>query len=423
MRRAAFRKFRLRAWSPLFLLAGFALTAGAQTPIVELRVEGNARLSSDSVIAASGLKIGAAVTRQDLDAAAQKLFGTGFFRSVNYRYQPKPGDRGTGYVVTLQVTEEKAERPVMLDIPGRDDAELWAALRRADSFIDVVMPDNEQSAAYYQRVLETALNQSGSPTPITMKTEAELGTGKMVAIFRPANLPSVKDIRFEGNQQIRGPALDAAVDNLVVGNEYSERELRRILDLNIKPLYEEKGLLTVTFPTVKVSGTGAVSVIVTVDEGRVWTLGKVEIAGDRLPLEEMRNAAKFPEGKPANWKLVKTEIAAMENVLKRDGYLAVSSNPERIYRKDDGVVDVTLRVNKGKQFHFGSLQLSGLDAAGERQARTMWKMREGEPLDAPSIDDFLRAVFKGPAQGMHSVQQQMNLRSGTDVIDVVIGFK
>ena len=136
-------------------------------------MEGNSRLPSGGVVAASGLKFGAVVTRKDLDAATQKLFETGFFRSVNYRYQPKPGDRGTGYVVTLQVGEEKAETPVHLDIPGVDEAQLWAALRSADVLIDKMMPDTEQSAAYYIRAIEVALEQSNRREPITMKTEVD----------------------------------------------------------------------------------------------------------------------------------------------------------------------------------------------------------------------------------------------------------
>ena len=414
-----------RRWFATLLGVMVSVVAQAQAPVVELHVEGNSRLPSAGVIAASGLKVGTTVTRKELDAAAQKLFETGFFRSVNYRYQPKPAASGTGYAVTLQVSEEKADRPVQLDIPGVDEEELWMVLKSADVLIDKTMPDSEPCAAYYQRAIEAALDRSNRRKEITMNTEADLATGKMIAIFRPANLPSASEIRFDGNQQIGTSVLTAAVSGLLLGKEYSERFLRRVLDSNVKPLYEEKALLTVTFPAVKVvnTGEGMVSVTVTIDEGRAWTLGKVDISGDELPLDEMRKAAAFPEGKPANWKQVTAEIAAMELVLRRNGYLGVSSSPERLYRKDTGIVDVAIRVKKGKQFLFGSLQLSGLSPGVQRESMAIWKLREGVPLNGPYIDDYLRSVLRGPASDAHGVQQQLNVRPGTNVIDVAIAFK
>jgi outer membrane protein assembly factor BamA len=400
-----------------------APVASAQTPILELRVEGNSRLPSAGIIAASGLKVGAVVTRHDLDAAAQKLVDTGFFHSANYRFQPKSSDR-PGYVVTLQVSEEKAGRSVQLDIPGIEEAQLWATLRSMNGLIDKKMPDSEDCTAYYQHAIEAALEKSNQRVAIMMKSEVDLKTGEMVAIFRPVNLPLVSDIRFERNQRILAPALTAAVSGLVLHQEYSERVVRQIVDLNLKPLYEEKGLLTVAFPSVTIAknADGTVAVTVAVDEGKVWTLGKVDVSGDELPLDAMREAAKFPEGKLANWKQVTAGIDAMKKVLHTDGYLAVSAKLERTYRKDAGVVDLAVQVKKGQQFLFGSLQLNGLSGDVEKQLRPAWKLREGDPMNDLYFLEFLRAIRGGPVKDMR-VGQTLNLRPGTNVIDVIITFK
>lgn len=238
-------------------------------------------------------------------------------------------------------------------------------------------------------------------------------------------MSAVADLRFEGNKRVKTQELTALVAALVVGKDYSERSLRRMLAFNLTPLYEERALLTVSFPSVNVTdlSPGKVSVMVTVDEGAPWTLGKVAISGDQLPLEEMQKAAKFPEGKPANWKLVTSGMETMKKFLKKDGYLGVAAIPERSYRKDEGLVDVTIRVQKGKQYLFGSLQLNGLSPAATNQSIKMWKIPEGEPLDGVYLDEYLRQLLKGPAKEAKSFSRVLKLRAGSTLVDVVVNFR
>ncbi|MDP9054342.1 MAG: FtsQ-type POTRA domain-containing protein [Acidobacteriota bacterium] len=59
-----------------------------QIRIREVHVEGTHRLKESAVIAASGLHVNTQVARADLDSAAQRLFDTGLFTGVNYRYAP-----------------------------------------------------------------------------------------------------------------------------------------------------------------------------------------------------------------------------------------------------------------------------------------------------------------------------------------------
>jgi len=108
---------------------------------VEIKVAGNERLAPAAVIAASGLRTGQAVTRADLDRAAQKLFETGFFSSVNYRYDPTAAGGLPGYAVTLEISEEAARRRSNWISRAWMPKRLWEQLKSADGFIDRQMPE------------------------------------------------------------------------------------------------------------------------------------------------------------------------------------------------------------------------------------------------------------------------------------------
>ncbi|MGA3040572.1 MAG: POTRA domain-containing protein [Bryobacteraceae bacterium] len=405
-----------------FLLTPAAL---AQHPVMEIHVAGNDRLAAAAVIAASGLRKGQVVTRAQLDAAAQRLADTGFFASVSYGYDPKTAGGVTGYALTFQVSEQPALARVELDIPGMDSERLWQQLKSADGLIDKQMPNNDRASAYYKRVIEAVLRKSNYAEEIVLKNEGNLSTGKTWVAFRPAHLPKIAAIRFEGNAAIADGALQAAMAKVAMGQEYTERDFRRMLELNVRPLYEELGHLTVAFPRVAMNAAGdaAVAVTAAIDEGPAWRLGKVALTGDSLPLADMHEAARFAYGDPANWKQFSLAVDKMEQVLRRDGYITVSSQPVRSFHDTTQTVDVTVQVKKGPQFRFGALHIEGLDAATEKRLAALWTLPTGAPMNQPYVEEFVRSalpVLRGRSKTLGS---EMHVHQGENVVDVTIKFR
>jgi hypothetical protein len=120
---------------PVFPAHGQILVRG-------LRVDGNRRLKESAIAAASGLRVGAEITRDDLDSAAHRLADTGLFTAVNYRYAPGGVDASNGYSVTLIVN------------------------------------------AYYVRELEFFLSREGHPEHLTIQDETDLSTHQSVRDFQ-----------------------------------------------------------------------------------------------------------------------------------------------------------------------------------------------------------------------------------------------
>jgi outer membrane protein insertion porin family len=410
-----------------FFPAAMALVlaqAAVAQRLAEIKVSGNARLPTAALIAASGLRTGQAVTRAELDGAVQKLFQTGFFASVNYRFDPMPDGSGPGYALTLQVSEEAAHKPVELDFPDVDAERLWQQLKSADPFIDRQMPDNDRASEYYKRAIEAALRNSNHAEEIVMRPEADMSTGRSAVAFRPAHLPRIAAMRFEGNAAITSAALEAAMAKVAMGQEYTARDFRRMLELNVRPLYEDLGRLTVAFPSVKMvsAGDAAVAVTAAIDEGPAWRLGKVVLTGDALPLAEMLDAARFAYGVPANWRQFTAGLVKMEQVLRRDGYITVSSKPMRAFQQATQVVDVNVEVRKGPQFLFGELFIEGLDELTQHRVATLWALPAGAPMNQLYIDDFVRSAWPILKGKYRTFGSELHIRPGTNVADVTLKF-
>jgi outer membrane protein assembly factor BamA len=287
------------------------------------------------------------------------------------------------------------------------------------------MPNNDRASAYYKRAIEAVLRKSNHPEEIVMKNEADLQTHKMAIVCRPANLPKIAAIRFEGNAAIAEGGLQAAMAKVAMGRDYSERDFRRMLEFNVRPLYEELGRLTVAFPRMNMARADDAAVTVTagIDEGPVWRLGKVVLPGDALPLADMHEAARFAYGDPANWKQFMTTVDKMEQVLRRDGYITASSQPVRSFHDPTQIVDVTVQVKKGPLFRFGELHIEGLDTATQQRLARLWKLPKGAPMNQYYVDDFFRSVLPSLRGKVRTYGSELHVHSGENVVDVTLKFR
>src|SRR5262245_55271445 len=111
----------------LFSISPLAMSQGARR-IARIEIEGLNRLTSENVIAMSGLKVGETFSVSSLDAAAQHLVDSGLFKNVGYRTKTM----GSAVTVTFQVEENKSnDSPVVFDnFIWFSDEELTAVVQK-----------------------------------------------------------------------------------------------------------------------------------------------------------------------------------------------------------------------------------------------------------------------------------------------------
>jgi outer membrane protein assembly factor BamA len=408
-----------------FLVSLFAANfAVAQFSLMDISVSGNSRFAAADVIAVSGLRVGQAANPAEFDAAVARLMDTGLFRSANYRYDPKASGGKTGYALTLLVSEDSQTGPLLLDFPGVDSKAFWEELRKSNPLIRPEMPANSRAEAYYRAAIEAALKARGQQQKVVTGTEGDFAAKTMVTVFRPADLPRIGEVQFTGNQAISGKALHEALDRVTVGEEFTERSFIQRVELNLRPLYEEKAMLAVQFgaPGIVMSRPGAVAVTVAVEEGPLWKLGKVTIQGDPQA-DDLYRAGRFPEGKLATSLAMNTALDDMQKFLKKDGYVGVKSKVSRGFHVENTTVDLAIDVARGPQFTLGEVQINGLPDSLGAEVAALCKIKSGAPYNQPYFEDYIRDAAKFLGNRVRSISQEMRVRPGTRVIDLVVGFK
>jgi outer membrane protein insertion porin family len=401
-----------------------ASSTSVRWPIQSLSVEGNRNYSREQIIAVAGLKVGQSVAKGDFEAARERLLSTDAFESVGYRFMPSPD--GKGYAASIQVVEFAEVYPFRferLDEPA-DQLEAW--LKKSDPLFGEKIPASEKALNRYSRAIEAFLATKNRKETVIGRVTADK-TEQLIIVFRPAAPPpKVAEIQFENNQVIPAKVLQNAIAGVAIGVAYSEDRFREILNNSIRPLYEQRGRIRVSFPSIqaeKAQQVDGLLVKVKVLEGDSYDLGQVQFEGEGLPEKELRQAGDFKSGDIANFTEIQAGVARIKKRLGREGFMHPEVHMARRIQDQSKKVDLIIQVEKGPQYTVGELTVKGLDIYGEAAIRRLWTLKEGTPFDAEYPDYFLQRIREdGIFDNLGKAKSVLNIDDEKRTVNVTLVF-
>ena len=370
----------------LVFLAG-RMFAADLFPVESLAADG-ILLPAKTLSELSGLKPGDRVDQAALVAATEKLQKTGLFRAVTFRYQPGP--KKTGYAVQFHFDPAPPTVATLIDIPGVREQDVWTCVQNDYPWLTSRIPPGSDAEEFVAR----AVGHCANGATIVTEIEGDLHSGHAEVILRPKDLPRVTAVRFTGNRQLAGDRLEHELAATAIHSDFTERRFRRLLELNLRPLYEEYGMLNVRFTTIAGEpAPGGFVATAGIDEGLVYKLAAVAIEGTDLPDEVLHAQDKFARGKVVVWSQILKSITEAERPLKRTGYLALRATTRRQLDDPSSSLNLTVHIEKGRQFFFNGLTIEGMSDAAANRARQSWRLQPGTPMDQEYLATFQKSLF------------------------------
>jgi outer membrane protein insertion porin family len=406
----------------IILLGGILCAQTAKKyPLEALHIQGNKQISTERIVAASGLKPGALVDKADFDAARERLLESGAFESVGYSF--KPAATNSGYDTTFEVTEVTMLYPYRFEaLPASSEA-LRAALSKQEPLLGDKIPATPQVLNRYNAAIRQFLGGK-----VEIAGELNSDTGTLAIVFRPAGERSrISEVKFTGNREMLTALLLQKLSKDAVGIPFSEPLLRRVLDSTVRPMYEEQGRIRVTFPEItakKAENNDGVVVTIAINEGPVYNLGTVTLAG--LPAAEVAQLAKstdWHKGETANFTDIDTNLAKIRQRQRTQGFLRAQTSVVRDIHDQDHTVNLTINVDRGSQFTLGKLTIEGLDLITEPVVRKMWKIEPGQPFQDGYPEAFLNRVREeGIFDNLGKTRAESNIDESSHTVDVTLFF-
>jgi outer membrane protein insertion porin family len=394
----------------------------AKHPLESLEFTGNRRIASEKIAAASGLKIGQAVEKEEFEAARASLLATGAFESAGFVYQPSKS--GTGFDATFEVVEVAQMFLYQFeDLPLSDEV-LRAVIAKQEPIFGAEIPAARPVLERIERALTEAV---GGGVKVEAHMLATLKGDPKIVFRLPGERPRISQVIFAGNKEIPTAKLAMTFYQVILGTEFKESVVRALLDQSIRPLYEARGFIRVAFPKVVAEKSiepevDAVAVTVTIDEGEEFKLGQIRYAGgvardlEKTAGLRTRDLADFDEVKKAQDRIVQKQRAM--------GYLHAAVKQERTLHDDQHTVDLLLTLEPGAQFHYGKLTIQGLDLIAEPAIRKMWGDRTGKPFDPGAPDAFLKEIRDGALfDNLGNTSASTKVNEDAKAVDVTLVFE
>jgi outer membrane protein assembly factor BamA len=395
-------------------------------PIQRLSVEGNHDYTAEQVLAVAGLKIGQMAGRPEFDAARDRLLACGAFENVSYKFAPDA--EGKAYLAVFQVVETPTAYPVRIEDLGLPAKDVEAYLHQKDILFNTShLPATRPVLDRYTKFVQEYLDSKGSKEKVQAEVKSD-EPDKYVIVFEPARLhPAVARVTFDGNKVLTETALQDAIWDVAVGLRYTEKDFRTLLDTGIRPLYEARGRIRVAFPTIrteKVSDVEGIKVFVTVDEGEVYSLGKVAFDGP-VPVDPavLMKTGDFKTGDIADFDRIGEGLDRIRLAVRKAGYLQVKVTKQRQVDDAKKTVDLAVHVDSGPQFAMGKLTLVGLDLEGDAEMKRMWNLKSGKPFNPEYPDLFLKRIHDdGVFDHMGATKADTKINEKDRTVDVTLKF-
>ena len=298
------------------LLTG--LFAFQPMPLLKIEASGNTLVQTEEIIRVSGLQAGQSVTREQIQAAAERLMASGRFERVAYRWKPEEG----GIVLTFLVREREAapapetapataapKGPRIRDVVFEGNAAVSGDRLRAA--LAGIVEDRLYEDPDFRQTLENLLRplyveQGYWSVRFTPAAEVEGAAARVRVRVEEGPQLRLADVSLEGGGR---RWLDQA--KFPLGEVAARKAIQSAL-ARLRNAVESEGYLRAGIIAREVVEADALKLVVAVDVGTRFVFGALVLSG--LDAEDETRARKLwrmRKGDPMNPQAVEDFIRAV----------------------------------------------------------------------------------------------------------------
>lgn len=413
-----------------------AMAQNAETAILKsIHTDNLKHLTLPQITALSGLSIGTAVGKPDLQAAADRLVQTGLFSNVNYSFQ----SREDGLHLTFKLAEAPRIPAYFDNFPWFADSELADAIRKALPFYDGTLPEGGATVDQVGAILTDLVASRGMPTVVEHQVIANpLGEGT-VQEYRIADVVlQISKLEFGDNTLASNKALQQHLSE-IQGKAYSRMVVDLFLAEQVKPIYLERGYLRVKLgpPEIRLSGNpnqklpDQIPVFVPVTPGATYNLKSTQWSGNTvLSVFTLTGLLGVKPGALANGMALENGWDQIREQYGHLGYLDAQVEPLAEYDEQAHTVTYIVTIKEGRPFKMGKLVLTGLSPTAERRLRAAFPNLSGEIFDKQKFEDILsklevhhEQIFVDLPVHYETVGHWLQRDEDAATVDVLLDFK
>jgi outer membrane protein assembly factor BamA len=421
--------------APAFLHAQQPPVASAppgSARVASLSVTGSKKFSSETIAKLCGVEPGALVTREDIQALADRLAGLGWFNNVQYKFNTKR----EGVQIEFTLEDAPAVPAAFDDFPWFTDQELAETIRAETGLFDGTAPEGGEALDKMKQALQKFVAAHGIRGEVESTLLAAPGESGMIQQFR-LNGPLVKVGAVEFSDPL--PRNDRRITERMpdmIGKPYSRLALELFAYEQVRPVYLSKGFLRVHFGAPETRFTGdpkqtsseTVAVRLAIETGPLYKWDGVTWSGNSA-----FNSALLSEivglspGDPADGVRIEGAWNRIATEYGKRGYIDAKIDPQPVFDEAASKAAYRVAITEGIQYRVGQMVITGLSLAAERQLLAAWALPRGEVFNKQYFDDFVatgaRKIFENSVVHFERVGHLLQPHPDTKLVDILLDFQ
>jgi outer membrane protein insertion porin family len=405
-----------------FLLASsFCADAQEKVQLKEVRIQGNLRVEEDGIRLHVKSRAGESFDPTTVDQDVKSIYRMGFFDDVMAELSPEG-------VLTYAVKE----KPYVREVKIVGNSELSREKIEASFGVTPrTVLDRDKVSEGVEKVKKLYTDQGYVNAQIEYATSMVENNQAVVSLtIDEGKRLLIQKISFEGNKAFS----DSELKGLIATKEkwfLSFITNRGVLDQDIltndvailSAHYYDHGFVDhkIDEPVVLRRRDG-IEMVIRVDEGEQYRVGKVELGGDLIEdADKLLKKVQLTQGQIFNGGRLRGDITNLSDMYSNKGFAFVQVDPRTKVNAQDKTVDVALVISQGPPVYFNRVMIAGNTKTRDKVIRRELTTVEQELFSGNRIKESRNALQR--TGFFEDVQLTTKKTDQPDAVDLSVDIK
>ena len=352
--------------------------------INKIFINGNERVSDETVIMFSKIKIGDEVSQKSLNDAVKELFSTNYFKDINFSI-----DDGN-------LTINLIENPIIqkIQINGIEEDNIYANLKQITSKVEKY-PFVKNKISEQNDLLKTLLKSYGYYF-VELETLINFNDNNSVDLiynFELGEIAKIKKIKFVGNKIFRDNTLrnviiseEAKFWKFLTRNKFLNTDRIKLDTSRLKKFYQNRGffLANIKSATAVINENNQFELIFNINAGNKYFFNEIKISDDQNLIDQNLKVffKKFKKlkGKKYSKKVLNNLINEINQFTLNNDFIFVNSKYSEII-KNDNLIDIIINFDEVDKQFVERINVLGNFITDEKVIRNSLIVDEGDPYN------------------------------------------
>jgi outer membrane protein assembly factor BamA len=351
-----------------------------------IQFKGDPEYSDQELLTASGLKLGVALTSNEMKEHAQKLMDSGVFDNLTFKFD--------GQNLVYVLTPNTSLLPIYLtNLPFTLDSDLNAKLHERFPLYHGKVPGDGGLTDQVRQALEAMLAARGIQAVIVVTPSQDPMTHKVARVSFMITSPPVEigEIHVDSTSAVLDSKAQEILGKLA-GSPYDVEGSPSQIATYLGNYYRDNGYLEASIQaipqTAPVVTPEAVHIpfVISVSPGALYRLTGVQLGPGLLVTQaEFDHQSNIHPGDIADGQHVVQNWKFISRQYHNKGYMKASVHPTPSFDRTQGTVSFAVSVEPGPAYTMGTLTIANVSDEMRAAMLPAWKMQAGSVFNEGAV--------------------------------------